>query len=265
MSNREEIVIRDKSSGKILASIRVFPIQSDCFAMTRLEFKQESSEFNTGSIAKDLIFNALKKVKKKGAKRVHLRLIKNEVFSRLYDALSAIGFKILHERIEFKIDVSDLPTDEGSPFVWKQMNSSDKWTIEKIAPLLEKAGSGDPDWDPEDNPLELLKSYLSDPELNGDNECVQVGLLEKKPAAVIVAQVNPSTGWSRITYMGILPPFRGKGLGKWVHRHGFEMMKQQKGKSYIGGTVISNKRMVALFKAHRCKEFQRLVELVYKL
>ena len=44
--------------------------------------------------------------------------------------------------------------------------------------------------------------------------------------------------------------YRGKGLGKWIHRHGFSMMKAQGGKLYHGGTVTENLAMIKLFQVH---------------
>lgn len=60
--------------------------------------------------------------------------------------------------------------------------------------------------------------------------------------------------------MGVIPEFRGKGFGKWVHRHGFMMMKAQGGKLYHGGTHGENLPMRKLFESHGCKIFCELEE-----
>jgi hypothetical protein len=60
-------------------------------------------------------------------------------------------------------------------------------------------------------------------------------------AALTVVQMNPKSGWSRISYMGIAPKFRGQGLGKWVHRFSFRKMKEEGGKLYHGGTVSGSR------------------------
>jgi ribosomal protein S18 acetylase RimI-like enzyme len=82
--------------------------------------------------------------------------------------------------------------------------------------------------------------------------------------AIVVAQINPKSGWSRITHMGIIPAFRSRKLGKWVHRHGFEMMRGQGGKLYHGGTVSTNTAMIRLFNQHGCKEYRRMQEWIYR-
>jgi len=82
--------------------------------------------------------------------------------------------------------------------------------------------------------------------------------------AIVVAQIDPKSGWSPITHMGIIRAFRGRKLGKWVHRHGFEMMRDQGGKLYHGGTVSTNTAMIRLFNQHGCKEFRTIQEWIYR-
>jgi len=96
---------------------------------------------------------------------------------------------------------------------------------------------------------------MADAVLTHAPECIQVS-----DAGIVVAQVNPRTAWSRITYMGVLPAFRGRGLGRWVHRRGFAMLRGQGGVLYHGGTVETNRPMVRLFEAHACRFHRRLEE-----
>ena len=78
--------------------------------------------------------------------------------------------------------------------------------------------------------------------------------------AFVCAQVAPSDGWSRITYMGLVESARGRGLGRWVHRRGFAMMRAQGGELYHGGTAAENAGMLRLFVDHGCDEVARLEE-----
>ena len=119
--------------------------------------------------------------------------------------------------------------------------------------------------DPNEDALIALKGFLNEPTLTHGPECVQITHLKDQPAALIIAQIEPATGWSRITYMGIMPEFRGQGLGKWVHRHGFKMMREQGGSLYHGGAVSSNEGMIRLFQNHGCKEYRRMQEWAFKM
>ncbi len=96
---------------------------------------------------------------------------------------------------------------------------------------------------------------MADPVLTHAPECIQVS-----EAGIVIAQVNPRTAWARITYMGLLPEHRGRGLGRWVHRRGFAMLRAQGGALYHGGTVETNRPMMRLFEAHGCRFHRRLEE-----
>ncbi len=207
-----------------------------------------------------LVREVLARVQALGAGTLHLRLPRGPGQAELSGILAAEGFRRKHERVEFRTPVAELPAEGSSPFSWRPVQSEGDLTLTRAAELLERAGQGDPDWDPADKPEEMLKAYLSDDQLYGGLDAVQVGFIEGEPAAVVIAQVNPGTGWSRITYMGLLPAFRGRGLGKSLHRHGFEMLRRQGGREYHGGTVDTNASMIALFRAHGCREFRRVEE-----
>ncbi len=177
-------------------------------------------------------------------------------------ALIASGFTALGERLEFKTDVATLPNDEGTPIQWKTMGEVGR---AEAARMYAAACAGDPHGlTPDDDPAAMLESYLADPELTHGDDCVAIGYLDDAPVAFVCAQVAPSDGWSRLTYMGIVQGARGKGLGTWVHRRGFTMMAAQGGKTYHGGTAAENAGMVKLFQRHGCEEIARLSEYEWR-
>lgn len=126
--------------------------------------------------------------------------------------------------------------------------------------LLEVA-AGDPhSRDEQEDPRDALADWLSAPGLTSGPACVQIGYLDDRAVAFVCAQVSPEDGWSRITYMGLVPDARGRGLGTWVHRRGFRMLREQGGKLYHGGTAAANTGMLRLFREHGCKEVVRMLE-----
>jgi GNAT superfamily N-acetyltransferase len=169
--------------------------------------------------------------------------------SPLSAALPGLGFRLRHSRVEYRTPLSELPDETGTPLAWRVA------TIAEAAPILQCAAAGDPDFDPDEDARACLESYMTDPVLTHAPECIQVC-----DAGIVIAQVNPRTAWSRITYMGLLPAFRGRGLGRWVHRRGFAMLRAQGGALYHGGTVETNRAMVRLFEAHGCRFYRRLEE-----
>ncbi|MDF1663167.1 MAG: hypothetical protein P1V97_15435, partial [Planctomycetota bacterium] len=144
-----------------------------------------------------------------------------------------------------------------SPLSWVNMDSLG---FDKSAELLGSVGRGAPDWEDDDDPHHLLKEYFTDPNLSDGPDCVHIGRLGSKTVALVIAQVDKRDGWSRLTYMGLVPEYQGKKLGAWIHRHGFSMLKAQKGQEYHGGCSMENKAMWKLFEAHGCKELRRLSE-----
>jgi len=188
------------------------------------------------------------------------RLIEWGDYAPITHLLEELGFKKEQDRVEYRQELAELPNDEGSPLVWSAIQSLELAELEKVVVLLKRAAVGDPSFDPEADSLSELQADLKDTVLTTGPDCIHIGHIDGKPVAVVFAQINPRTQWSRITYMGLLPEFRGAGLGKWVHRHGFEMMRVQGGSLYHGGTVSTNESMIRLFETHGCKVFRRMQE-----
>lgn len=208
-----------------------------------------------------LLPELLLRLRELGARRVHIRVPTGHGTS----ALEPLGFARLSERVEYRTPVARLPYDAGSPLRWRAMADKSDGALKAAADLLRRASEGDPDADPDEDALESLRSYLADPLLNGGADCVHIGEVDGRDAAIVVAQVNPSTGWSRITYMGVAPERRGRGFGRWAHRHGFGMLRAQGGTLYVAGTLVDNRPMLALFAEHGCLEHRRVEEFSLRL
>ena len=209
--------------------------------------------------AATLVGEVLTRAATLGARTIRGRPRTDEVGPAYRAALLLHGFVELGERIEFKTEVASLPLDDGTPLQWRDLAEVG---IEQAAAALLAAASGDPHGnEDEDDPREALEEWLGAPGLSHGPGCVQVGYLEKRPVAFVCAQVSPRDGWSRIAYMGVAPEARGRGLGTWVHRRGFRMLREQGGTLYHGGTSARNVGMLRLFRKHGCVEVARLLEL----
>lgn len=194
-----------------------------------------------------------------GAKTLVARLRKEyepEVFRKI---LSEIGLKKISERIEYRADISLLPDDLGSLLQWKMVKELG-WDVAKMAHYTSAITKDAFDIDPNEKSEDFIQDWLCNADLTYGLDCISIGFLNDVPCALVVAQVNKLSGWSRLSYMGLIPEFRGKGLGKWVQRQGFKMMKAQGGKTYHGGTHSDNKAMRKLFESHGCKIFAEMEE-----
>jgi GNAT superfamily N-acetyltransferase len=215
--------------------------------------------FGEDGAAAGLVPEALARARELGARLVRIRPRVPQLGPLFCDALLAHGFKELGQRIEFKTPLAELPLDDGTPLEWREAGR------DLAARMLARVAEGDPRGDDEnDDPVVAITEFLAAPALTRGPGCLQVGFLDGKPVAFVCAQVQPSDGWARITYMGVVPEARGRGLGTWVHRRGFRMLRDQGGKLYHGGTAAANAPMLRLFRAHGCRESDRMLEFEWR-
>jgi hypothetical protein len=243
-----------------LGTVTLEHLWADVFALKMKIIKTEALEQ-----LNDVILEALSEADIFKAQQVVFRLIKGENSSdEIRRLLPRLGFKKKNERIEFKKQLNELPSDAGSPMTWKTAEEL-SWSPQDIANTLKLVAEGDPDTDPNEDPLLFIQDFLVDPVLSSGLQCVHIGFIKNELAAFSVVQINPKTGWSRISYMGIMPKFRKQNLGLWVHRYSFTVMKAQGGKLYHGGTSATNKGMIRLFEKHQCNQFCEMEEWNYSL
>lgn len=242
-------------NGHELGFISIEHLWTDVFAL-----KIKILSFDGLGFLEKYIHEALSVAKSYKARLLVYRLIKEEVGSQeLRRLLPPLGFKRKNERIEYKKSVLDLPDDQGSPFSWKSAKDLNLNSL-SISEILKKVSEGDPDTDPNDNPLQFIQDILADSVLTSGLECIHIGFLNEEMAALTVVQRNPKTGWCRISYMGVIPQFRQRNLGNWVHRYSFSVMKREGGVLYHGGTTSTNFRMIRLFENNGCVRFCEMEE-----
>ncbi|MFZ3229825.1 MAG: hypothetical protein WA160_06445 [Pseudobdellovibrio sp.] len=198
------------------------------------------------------------------ARQVIFRLIKDNDSEELGRMLQGLGFQKKNERVEYRKPIDELPDDEGSPIIWKSAAEL-CWSHQEIANTLKLVATGDPDTDPNEDPLLFIQDILADPFLTSGLQCIHIGFIEDKIAALTVVQTNLNIGWTHISYMGTALKFRNKNLGQWVHRYSFRQMRIQGCKLYHGGTNSTNKPMIQLFEKHGCNLFCEMEEWIYFL
>jgi GNAT superfamily N-acetyltransferase len=253
-SVRNIVVIADEG-GRVIAASRILPLGEKTFTLGGFLFADGivpgEAEFA------GLIGKMLERAREVEAREVGTQLTAEQSSDGLLKALRSYGFERVGERIEFRAMLDDLPSDEGSPIEWRSM---EELGLPFAASILLTSSKGDPHSSDDEDPVEAINEWLTDEVLTTSADCVQIGYVGAEPVAFICAQVRPSNGWSRIAYMGVVPQARGRGLGRWVHRHGFAMLRRQGGKLYHGGTAADNAPMLALFASHGCREFVRGTE-----
>ena len=250
----KKFLISDKQNQEI-AYLTLEHLWADVFGLKYKLISNHPTSTQWSNALKDALVQA--KVLK--ARQVAFRLIKNYFSEKISQLLPDLGFNKKSERIEFKKPVSELPDDTGSPIIWKTALEMDL-NPNDVAKILKIVSFGDPDSDPNEDPLLYIQDFLSDSVLTSGLQCIHIGFIENEIAALTVIQINTKTGWSRISYMGVTPEFRRKNLGQWVHRHSFKIMKQEGGIQYHGGTTSTNTKMIKLFEMHNCSRFCEMEE-----
>lgn len=250
----KKFIIQDDLSQEI-ASVTLEHLWADVFGLKYKRILNNPTPSQWGNAFREALLEA--KILK--ARQVAFRLIKDDFSENISQLLPDLGLNKKSERVEFKKPVNELPDDLDTPIIWKTavrmgLNPND------AAKILKTVSTGDPDSDPNEDPLLFIQDFLADPVLTSGLQCIHIGLVENKIAALTVIQINPKSGWSRISYMGVAPEFRGKKLGQWVHRYSFKIMKLEGGIQYHGGTTSTNMRMIKLFEMHNCNRFCEMEE-----
>ena len=202
-----------------------------------------------------------------GARVITTRLVREEVgLDAAVAATRAAAFRVILERLgfayasgrlEFRVPLEEAITRleaVATPrrLAWNSIETAPGPGIERAARVLKAAAEGDPDSDPEDDALGFLLARLDDNDLAQAPEALQIGLVDGSDAAIVAASVMPRTGWCSHYYLGILPAYRGRGLGVEAMLHGFHTMRAMGGREYHDGTDARNRAALSLFERLGC-------------
>jgi len=250
-----DVLVQVDAGGVVRAGIQLIRVCEGEWGLSSI-LTGEGAEVD--GAAATLVAEALAEAVGRGAHHVSTRPGVDRCSAAWRGALVASGFACGGRRVEYRRAVAGLPDEVGSPLQWSPAQGGEAG-LREAAALAARCSEGDPDGlEPGEDPVELLRGLLESPGLTTGMETMHLGSLDGEPVAFVFAQVASETGWARVTFMGLVPEVRGRGLGTWVHRHGFAMMTAQGGRLYHGGTHADNHAMRALFAKAGCKPFQTL-------
>ncbi len=208
-----------------------------------------------------VIDEALTAARGAGAIRAGMRLPVARWTEAVARMLARTGGEEIGGRVEFRTPLDVLPGELAPARLrWRPA------TLDEAAHLLARCSAGSDDGlEPGEDPHDVVQSWLADPELGGEPAAsLHAGALDGEDIALVCAQVGDD-GWSTLTFMGLAPGARGRGLGHEVHRHGLAMLRAQGGQLYHGGTSLDNGPMRACFARQGCREWQRFRQLRWEL
>jgi ribosomal protein S18 acetylase RimI-like enzyme len=145
----------------------------------------------------------------------------------------------------------------ASDIEWRTMTEAGEGVV---LDLLRETSVGTPDGVDVCEGSTAIENLLGGPYTNMDPRAVQIGYWGEQPVAILFCLVDTGTGWSTITFMGLVPSHRGRGLGTQVHLHGIETLRALGGVTYHDGTSESNEAMLRLFQKRGCIESARMGE-----
>lgn len=75
-----------------------------------------------------------------------------------------------------------------------------------------------------------------------------------RPVGIVFAQrYDDKLEEGSLFFIGVLPEYRGAGLGKVLHAKGLEMLSEIGVKEYVGSTDVQNNAMLHAFAANGCR------------
>jgi GNAT superfamily N-acetyltransferase len=209
-----------------------------------------------GAVVSALLDEVVPAAREAGAEELGLRLPADRQATELLRAVARTGGVEVRGRIEFRTELDALPGELESPLVWSDAEPAE------AAALLEACSEGTLDGlEPGEEALEVVRSWLQDE----GRVAVHAATLQDQPVAVVCARVIPEEGWGTLTFMGLAPAARGRGLGHAVHRHGLALLRTLGGRLYHGGTGLDNVAMRACFVRQGCREHQRFRQFRWDL
>jgi GNAT superfamily N-acetyltransferase len=169
----------------------------------------------------------------------------------LNGALARSGFRVTKRKVLVERSV----TGYRSPYVDAlEYRSLDAAGRAEFVRALAAAAEGDPfedrpDRDPEREFQELV-DYAGE---RFDPAAWMVASLDDETVGVVLPQVFAGRGdEGTLFYVGVVPPFRGRGYGRVLHATGLESLARRGVTKYVGSTDERNAAMLAVFAANGC-------------
>lgn len=110
-----------------------------------------------------------------------------------------------------------------------------------------------------ENEFEGMKSELG---VNYKTNCYVI-FYENQPIGVTMPHIEQGTqDEGRLFYFGIIPTFRNKGWGRYLHSISLDLLRKMGATYYIGATGQQNLPMQRIFKANDCELIEK--KYIYK-
>jgi len=168
---------------------------------------------------------------------------------RLNAALRAAGCSVHREKLFVQRDLTgDLPPSVD--FTWRTLAEAGE---SELVPVLWEASQGDP-FEGDDRDAEReWRELVADTGTELDPTLWRIALRDGVPVGVVLPTVwEGARREGTLSYVGVVPAHRGRGLGRALHAAGLRLLAEAGALRYAGSTDVRNAAMARVFAANGC-------------
>jgi len=167
------------------------------------------------------------------------------------DALGRAGFEIRKRKIVVERSIAGYTSPYHDPFTYSSLEVVGR---ESFVRIMVEASEGDPFEDSADRDVDREFQEMVDyAGKRFDPTWWTIAGLDGETVGVVLPQAYAGyDDEGTLFYVGVRPPFRGRGYGKILHAAGLEFLSRHGVTTYIGSTDDRNVPMIAVFKANGC-------------
>ena len=165
--------------------------------------------------------------------------------------LEGAGYREHRRKAFVERDLTTLEEFE-IPFEWEPLS---RVGDANMLAVLDRAAAGDPfnEGEPRD-PQREWDELIDYAGKMLDRDLWRIALLDGEPVGVVLPQAfdeDPPRG--TLAYVAVLPRWRGKGLGRLLHRSGLQLLAEAGVKNYVGSSDVRNVPMLKTFAHNGCE------------
>jgi RimJ/RimL family protein N-acetyltransferase len=168
---------------------------------------------------------------------------------RINAELRAAGCTVHREKLFVQRELAeDLPP--AGDFAWRTLAEAGE---AEILPALVSASEGDPFEEEPRDPEREWKELVEDTGDDLDPTLWRVALQDGEPVGVVLPTVwKGRRREGTLSYVGVVPAHRGRGLGRALHAAGLHLLAGAGALRYAGSTDVRNTAMARVFERNGC-------------
>lgn len=135
-------------------------------------------------------------------------------------------------------------------FDWRTLAQVGEDTFRR---LLWEASQVDPFEGEDRDPQREWEDLVADDGEKSDLTLWRVALIDAEPVGVVLPTVwEGKRSEGTLSYVGVLPPHRGRGVGRALHAAGLHLLAGAGAQRYAGSTDVRNVPMARIFEQNAC-------------